>query len=202
MTLDLTNIADAPPAGRGTAARTVGEMMLTAAGRHAGPALSGPGGTTDYRELDRAVREIAAGLAGLGIEVGDRVGILAGTRPEWTLADLGALAAGAVVVPVYHTNSPEECAYVLGHAGVRAVFCEDAAQVAKLAGVRDGLPALEHVIVMDGDAEGAAAPRRAAPERPRRVSGPLRGATRRVSRRRIRPRSSTRRARPDRRRAA
>ena len=49
-------------------------------------------------------------------------------------------APGATVVPIYHTNSPEECEYMLAHAGVRAVFCEDAAQVAKVAQVRDALP--------------------------------------------------------------
>ena len=70
-----------------------------------------------YPELGRAVRDIAGGLAALGIERGDHVAILAGTRPEWTLADLGALCAGATVVPIYQTNSPEECEYILAHAG-------------------------------------------------------------------------------------
>ena len=48
-------------------------------------------------------------------------------------------ATGAVVTPIYHTNSPEECAYVLGHSGARLLFC-DADQAAKIAQIRDQLP--------------------------------------------------------------
>ena len=86
---------------------------------------------------------------------GDRVGLLCGTIPEWTLADFGALCAGATVVPVYHTNSPEECEYVLSHSGAKAILLEDADQAAKIAAVRGALPELEHVIVLTGEAEGA-----------------------------------------------
>jgi long-chain acyl-CoA synthetase len=142
--------------GRPTVGSTVGAIALAAAERHAGEALTRPGAPpVTYREFGRAIREIAGGLAALGLEGGDRVSILAGTRPEWTLADFGALCAGAVVVPIYHTNSPQECAYVLAHAEVRAVICEDAHQAAKVAAVRGTCPTLEHVIVMEGDAEDA-----------------------------------------------
>jgi len=103
---------------------------------------------TTFAELGAAAVEIAAGLIGLGIRPGDRVGILAETRPEWTLADIGVLCAGATVVPVYQTCSPQECRYVLEHAGVRVVICEDEAQLAKLERIRDDLPELEHVVTM------------------------------------------------------
>src|SRR5690348_4312610 len=84
------------------------------ADRRSGTALTVPGAPDiSYPELATAVREIAAGLSRLGIEPGDRVAILAGTRPEWTLADLGTLWTGATVVPIYHTNSPAECGYIL-----------------------------------------------------------------------------------------
>jgi long-chain acyl-CoA synthetase len=131
-----------------TTARTLGEVALGAARRHKGVALRKPGSPdVGYEELGRTVREIAGGLATLGVEPGDRVGILGGTVPEWTLADFGALCSGATVVPVYHTNSPEECEYVLSHAGVKVLFVEDAAQAAKIAKVRGNLPELEQVIV-------------------------------------------------------
>ncbi|HEY6891688.1 MAG TPA: long-chain fatty acid--CoA ligase [Solirubrobacter sp.] len=121
-----------------------------------GIALRTPGREpVSYPELRHAVREIAGGLAALGVAPGDRVAILSATRPEWVLADFGALAAGAVVVPVYHTNSRQECAYVLEHSGSRVVFVEDAAQAAKIAPVRDLLPSLEHVIVLEGRPDGA-----------------------------------------------
>jgi long-chain acyl-CoA synthetase len=91
----------------------------------------------------------------LGIDGGDRVAILAGTRPEWTLADVGALWAGSVVVPIYPTNAPEECEYVLADSGARAVVCEDPAQLAKLAGTAERCPRLEHRILMTGSAQNA-----------------------------------------------
>ncbi len=69
--------------------------------------------------------------------------------------ELGAVCAGAVVAPIYHTNSPEECRHALADSEARLVFCEDATQVAKIAQVREQLPTLEHVIVIDGHAEGA-----------------------------------------------
>jgi len=66
-----------------------------------------------YRELDEIVTEIGLGLIDLGIEAGERVSILATTRPDWSYADMGATSAGTVVVPIYPTNSPEECHWVL-----------------------------------------------------------------------------------------
>jgi long-chain acyl-CoA synthetase len=154
MTIDTDHIRT--PAGQPAGAGTVAGIALLASRWREGDALTAPGREPiSYAELGRAIREIAGGLAALGIERGDHVAILAGTRPEWTLADLGALSAGATVVPIYQTNSPEECEYILAHAAVRAVFCEDAGQVAKVAQVRERCPALEHVIVFDGDAPGA-----------------------------------------------
>jgi long-chain acyl-CoA synthetase len=147
----------------GTAPRathaTLAELLLRAAARKPDAvALRQPpvedGGewlAITYGELGRTAREIALGLASLGIAPGDRVALLADTRPEWTLADAGIVAAGATVVPIYQTNSPEECRYVLAHSGARAVLCEDAKQLAKVQQVRAQCPALEHVVVLIGD---------------------------------------------------
>jgi long-chain acyl-CoA synthetase len=100
------------------------------------------------------VSDFALGLIGLGVGVGDRVAVLANTRVEFTIADLAASAAGAIVVPVYPTNSPEECEWVVGNSGAKVIVCEDAAQVAKIDQVREGLPELEHVVVIDGEVAG------------------------------------------------
>ncbi len=99
--------------------------------------------------------EIARGLIDLGLEPGDRAAVLCSTRPEWTYASFGIASAGAVVVPIYPTNSPEECEWVAGNSESRFLFAEDAEQAAKIAQVRDRLPNLEAVIVMDGDAPDA-----------------------------------------------
>jgi long-chain acyl-CoA synthetase len=96
------------------------------------------------------VSAIARGLIALGVRPGERVSILAGTRAEWTLVDLGSLCAGAVVAPIYDSDSPEECRYILEHAGSRLVFCEDAEQLAKIEQVRDRCPQLEHLVTFDG----------------------------------------------------
>ncbi len=105
-----------------------------------------------YNEVTRAIAEVALGLIALGIEPGDRVAILADTRIEWTLASYGISAAGAVVVPVYPTNSPRECEWVLGNSGARAVFCENADQLAKIEQVRGELPDLIATIGIEPDA--------------------------------------------------
>jgi long-chain acyl-CoA synthetase len=99
-----------------------------------------------YADAGTAIEEIALGLVTLGIKPGDRVGILSDTRVAWTLASYGISAAGGVVVPVYPTNSPRECAWVLGNSGARAVFCENESQRAKVQEVRDELDELETTI--------------------------------------------------------
>ena len=142
-----------------TGARTLAEMALRSAAAYDGAALRFARGDEwiemSYAQLGTAVREIARGLVALGIRPGDRISILSGTRAEWTLADLGALCAGAVVAPIYHTNSPEECRYVLAHADSRLVFCEDPEQAAKVAEVRDRCPSLEAVVTFEGSVDGA-----------------------------------------------
>src|SRR4051794_5653807 len=138
-----------------TAVRSLGALALSVADRHAGDAMRAPGRPAiTYAEFGVAIREIAGGLATLGVATGDPVAILCGTIPEWTLADFGAFCAGATVVPVYHTNSPEECEYVLAHSGAKVILVEDAKQAAKIAAVRAALPELEHVIVLTGEAPG------------------------------------------------
>jgi long-chain acyl-CoA synthetase len=102
-----------------------------------------------YAEMGEAAAEIAAGLISLGVEAGDRVCILGNTRPEWSLCDLGIASAGAVSVPVYPTNSPEECEWVAGNSGAKAVICEDVGQVDKIARVQGNLPDLETIVAMD-----------------------------------------------------
>ncbi|MEA2256105.1 MAG: long-chain acyl-CoA synthetase [Solirubrobacteraceae bacterium] len=102
-----------------------------------------------FAEVGEVVREIGLGLIDLGLAPGERVGILCTTRPEWTYADFAITSAGGVVVPIYPTNSPEECEWVAGNSESVAVVCEDASQVAKIVAVRDRLPELRTLIVID-----------------------------------------------------
>src|SRR4051794_30784644 len=124
-------------AGTVTGTRTMADLAALAGAKHGdAPALRRKVADdwldTSYAELAATVSEVGRGLIELGIAAGERVAILSNTRPEWTHANLGILAAGAVSVSVYQTNSPEECHYVLHHSEARAVFVEDATQLAKI----------------------------------------------------------------------
>jgi long-chain acyl-CoA synthetase len=102
-----------------------------------------------YAEMGEAAAEIAAGLTLMDVEAGDRVCILANTRHEWSLSDLGVATAGAVSVPIYPTNSPEECEWVAGNSGAKAIICENREQIDKIAQVQGNLPDLETIIAID-----------------------------------------------------
>jgi long-chain acyl-CoA synthetase len=125
-------------------------MLLDALARNSGPAMRFRSGERwvewSFAEVGVMATELARGLIALGLRRGDPVAILGGTSPSWTVADCACLAAGATVVPIYQTNSPEECRYVLAHSGARAVICEDAGQLAKVEAVRAECPDLVHVL--------------------------------------------------------
>jgi long-chain acyl-CoA synthetase len=145
----------------GTGSRTVADLLPLAAERHADLKAvtykdeSGQWVSKTFREVGQIVKRLSLGLMDLGIEKGDKVSILANTRPEWTYFDFAALTAGATVVPIYQTNSPDECQYVLENSDARAVIVEDEEQLEKIRQVRDRLPKLEFVIRIDGSSDDA-----------------------------------------------
>jgi long-chain acyl-CoA synthetase len=98
---------------------------------------------------------VAKGLAASGIEVGDRVGIMSRTRYEWTLLDFACWQAGAVGVPIYETSSAEQVKWIAADAGIRLVVVETPGHFGVLSQVRDELPELVDVLVIDEDAVGA-----------------------------------------------
>ncbi len=149
------------PAHGGTGSETIADIVGLAAERYGEqPAarFKRDGEWTDvsYVELAETVSEIARGLIDLGLQPGDRVALLCTTRVEWTFADFAITSAGGVVVPIYPTNSPEECAWVAGNSESRFIVCEDASQVAKIVAVRDQLPKLEQIVAIE-PTEGALA---------------------------------------------
>jgi long-chain acyl-CoA synthetase len=106
-----------------------------------------------FDEVLAKVQDLTLGLIDLGVKPGDRVSILGNTRVEWTLFDLAAMSAGAIVAPIYQTNSPVECQYVIEHSGARFLVVEDEAQLEKIRQVKDQLPDLETVIMMLGKSD-------------------------------------------------
>jgi long-chain acyl-CoA synthetase len=118
------------------------------------PGDSGPPVWLPWREVADQASAIAAGLHALGVRAEDPVAILANTRVEWVLADLGIMCAGAATTTVYPTTEPEDAVYILRDSGSKVLIAEDAAQVAKIAGA--DLPELTAVVVIDGRADGDA----------------------------------------------
>src|SRR5829696_2272900 len=146
--------------GRGTDSKTVADLLPRAAERYGSKvAVRYKEGDQwigkTFAEVREIIRPLAFGLVTLGVEKGDRVAILANTRPEWTYFDFAELSVGAIVVPIYQTNSPEECRYVLENSDSKVVVVEDAEQLEKVRQVRDRLPQLEQIVMMSGDAEDA-----------------------------------------------
>lgn len=105
-----------------------------------------------WSEVDARVRPLALGLAGLGARADNRVSILCSTRIEWIIADLAVLATGAATTTIYPSNTAAECAFVINDSGSTIVIAENDDQVAKLRSVRDELPGVAHVVVIDGTA--------------------------------------------------
>lgn len=106
--------------------------------------------TRTYAELGAEVRAVGCALLGLGVAAGERVAVLAETRPRWTYTHLGLLAAGAVLVPVYPTAGEEELAWVLADSEAVVAVCDDGRQAARVEELRPKLPALRAVVLMDG----------------------------------------------------
>jgi long-chain acyl-CoA synthetase len=141
-------------ATQSTGSKTIADMIGLAADRYGNRVaaihqVDGAWREVTFAEVGEIAAEIGLGLIDLGIEPGERVCILSTTRAEWTYCDFAISSAGAVVVPIYPTNSPEECEWVAGNSEAVAIVCEDASQVAKIVAVRERLPALRAIVVID-----------------------------------------------------
>ena len=106
--------------------------------------------TLTWNEVRDRSRAIAGGLAELGVSKGDTVALLLGNRPEFIPIDLGAVSLGAVPFSIYPTLTPEQIQYVLSDAGATVAVAETAL-LDGLLKAKEDLPALEHVIVVDGE---------------------------------------------------
>ena len=107
--------------------------------------------TMTWGEADAAAREIAAGLVAQGVVPGDRICLLSQTRLEWLLCDVGILLAGGVTVPIYASNTAEQCEFIVRDAGAKVVIVEDAAQLEKLVPLRHRLFTVMSLVHIAGD---------------------------------------------------
>jgi long-chain acyl-CoA synthetase len=142
---------------RESAGRTVCSELAAAASQWGDlPAYSdrdgGPWQTLTWAQTRERVLQVAAGLAALGLQPGERVALMLPNRVEHVLADLGALHAGGTGVTIYPTLAPDQVAYVAGDCEARIAVLDGAAELARWQPVLDQLPGLRHVIVRDAAA--------------------------------------------------
>ncbi len=150
----MEGTATASTTGSATGSQTIADLIPSAAAAHGeNPAIrykrDGAWHDVSYNRLAETVQEIALGLIDIGVKPGDRLCILANTRPEWSYADMAAASAGAVVVPIYQTNSPEECLWVISDSAASTIVCENEEQLEKILAIREQIPGIRTIIVID-----------------------------------------------------
>jgi long-chain acyl-CoA synthetase len=103
-----------------------------------------------WREWGERVRHFSLGLMCLGMKRGDHISLLSHNRPEFAIADLAILSAGAVTVPIYPTSVADDVAYIFNHSEARLLIADRPNQLEKIESVRSALPRLEKVILIEG----------------------------------------------------
>ena len=109
-----------------------------------------------YAEFGERVARARAGLAGLGVSSGDRVAVILDNSTEWAVGAYGTYTLGAAWVPMYEAQQSKEWQYILADSGAKVAFVADDGTRAQLEDHADRLPDLEQVVVIHGEAEGAA----------------------------------------------
>lgn len=89
--------------------------------------------------------EVSRGLIALGIQPGDKIGMISNNRFEWNIVDLGILQVGAINVPIYPTISSEDYAYIFNHAELKAVLVSDQEILDKVLAIKDQVPTLKGI---------------------------------------------------------
>ena len=127
-------------------------FQQTAAAHAERVALRTPGGavTITWAEYARRVRDIAAGLAALGVRRGDTVGLMMTNRPEFNLCDAAVMHLGASAFSLYNTSAPEQITYILGNAENAVMFC-DAVFVER---IQEAAPGVSTIVCVDGNPLG------------------------------------------------
>ncbi|MBB5869336.1 long-chain acyl-CoA synthetase [Allocatelliglobosispora scoriae] len=118
----------------------------------------GPDGTPvwfTWRQISDRASAIAAGLTTLGVGSEERVAILASTRLDWVVTDLGIMCAGGATTTVYPTTEPEDACFIVSDSGSTVLFAENPDQAAKMDPA--AVPALRQIILFDGEADPEAA---------------------------------------------
>lgn len=104
---------------------------------------------TSWKDAARRVDALSVGLVDLGLRPGHTVALLSNNRPEFIIADLAALAAGAITVPIYPSSTPEQIGHITRHCQATCFIAENPEYLARLIEVKSSLPMLRLVILME-----------------------------------------------------
>lgn len=135
--------------------KTIMEVMKDTAEKHRNKVAlnmknNGQWQAMTWGEYYDQVRTAARAFIALGLEQGKAVSILGNNCPQWFISNMGAIFAGAVPGGIYTTNSPEQCQYIASHSEANIAVVENAEQLAKFKAVRDDLPDLKAIVLMNG----------------------------------------------------
>ncbi|MCA9694293.1 MAG: acetate--CoA ligase [Myxococcales bacterium] len=150
-----------PGGGLNIAHEAVGRHAIGAAGDVVALRWLGRSGEVHditYRALHERVARFADALARLGVRKGDRVFVATGRVPELYAAALGTLAHGAVFCPLFSAFGPEPLATRMSRGTCRVLVTTARLYQRKIAALRPRLPALEHVVIIDGARAGITGP--------------------------------------------
>ena len=139
--------------------RTIADLPFHVMGRFqnatvVGSARGGAVRSVTGKEFFEGVRDLSLGLSALGMDPGERVAIIAESRPEWLSVDLAVLAAGSISVPVYPTLAGAQVRYILQDSAATVAVVSTRLQLEKIQEIRHQLPALHAIVVMDASAAG------------------------------------------------
>jgi long-chain acyl-CoA synthetase len=107
-----------------------------------------------WAQIGARAKAIAAGLTTLGVGKEDRVAILANTRLDWVVADLGVMCSGAATTTVYPTTEPDDACFIVADSGSKVLIAENPAQAAKMDSA--SCPGLTHIVLIDGEVNSTA----------------------------------------------
>ncbi|MBO8131966.1 MAG: long-chain fatty acid--CoA ligase [Candidatus Marinimicrobia bacterium] len=102
-----------------------------------------------FGEVRSTVEKISGGLRKIGLDKGDKVGIIAQNSPYWAMCDYGIIISGGATVTIYPTLTAKQAKWIIQHSESRFIFAGDREQSEKVVSIIDDLPKIEKVIVMD-----------------------------------------------------
>ncbi len=145
----------------GTEYRNLVELYEASVSRFADKPIFGTKGADgwswmSYQDFGEQVDFARAGLAGLGLEQGDRVAAISDNRAEWAVGAYATYGLGAAWVPMYEAQLSKEWGFIIGNSGAKIAIVADDGIRAQLDDHREQLPALEQVVVINGEAGGDA----------------------------------------------